>query len=141
MKILSSFVLITGMAFITAHTIAQAPAVSSTAQNKNVSDANAMAQQLTNAVKQAVTGVTQDQESNILAVEKDYSKGVIDVRNSTSSNMTSSDKMAKYNQLGSLKETRDAKIKTILTADQYTQYQKTSPPMPSTMPAQQQPGK
>jgi len=127
MKIFSVLILTAGLSFTAGHINAQA-----TAQNKTGSDANAMAQQITAVVKQMVAGVTPDQESNILAAEQDYSKGVLDVRNSTAgnNNMSSSEKMDKYNQLEALRQTRDAKIKTTLSADQFAQYQKVFPAPP-----------
>jgi len=141
MKTLNSFMLLAGIVFITAHATAQAPAATTNAQNKNGSDANAMAQQLTESVKRTVTGITPDEESKILAAEQDYSKGIIDVRNTNPGAGSQSDKMASYNKVMALAQTRDTQLKSILTADQYTQYQKTAAPMPTTMPAQQQPGK
>jgi hypothetical protein len=132
MKKINSFIVVAGLVFITTYSYAQ-----TATQNKNASDADKLATQMTAVVKQTVTGVTPDQEKQILAAEQDYSKGVLDVKSSignNSNNLSSDDKMAKYNQIKSLTQTRDAKIKTILTADQYSQYQKVSPPMSTMAP-------
>lgn len=99
--------LLAGIVFITAHATAQAPAATTNVQNKNGSDANAMAQQLTESVKRTVTGITPDEESKILAAEQDYSKGIIDVRNTNPGAGSQSDKMASYNKVMALAQTRD----------------------------------
>jgi ABC-type transporter MlaC component len=127
MKKINLVLLTGGLTFITANSFAQTTTTSAS-QTKN---ADAIAQQMTGAIKQTVTGVTPDQEKQIYAAEQDYANGVLDVKSTTTSNMSSNDKMAKYNQIQAFAQTRDAKIKTILTADQYTQYQRISPPMPA----------
>lgn len=122
MKAFNYILLASGLAFFTIHISAQAPATTSPSTGKvqTTANANAMAKQLTAGVKQTVTGVSPAQESKILAAEQDYSTGVLGVRDDKSA-----DKMARYNKLESLRTTRDSQIKTILTTDQYAQYQKT----------------
>jgi len=110
MKIFKSLTLLAGLAFITAGASAQA--------SQGNRDPQQMAQNMTERVKQNVTGITSDQESQILAAEKDFTTGM-----QTAHNNNSGDKDAMHSQMETLKSTRDAKIKTILTADQYAQYQ------------------
>jgi len=110
MKILKSLTLLAGLAFISAGASAQA--------SQGSKDPQQMAQKMTDRVKQNVTGITADQESQILAAEKDFATGV-----QAAHNNNSGDKDAMHSQMETLKSTRDAKIKTILTADQFTQYQ------------------
>lgn len=77
------------------------------------------AQTMTNNIKKNVTGITTDQESKILTVEQDFVKGAQDARSNSGG-----DREAMHSKMKTLKETKDAKIKTILNADQYAQYQK-----------------
>ncbi len=122
MKIFKSLALVAGMAFVTAHISAQAPAAAPPAPVQGVHgapDPDQMAQRQTAQVKQNVTGITSDQESQILAANQDYAKGVVAARSNNNG-----DKSAIHSQIQSLREARDAKYKTILTADQYAQYQK-----------------
>lgn len=111
MKTLKSFALIAGVVFITANAVAQ--------PQQGKMDPQQMAQKMTDRVKQNVTGITPDQEKQILAAEQDFTTGMQSARSSSNG-----DRDAMRTQMESLKGTRDAKIKTILTADQYTQYQK-----------------
>jgi len=116
MKILKSLALIAGLAFATASVSAQ----SNTADaSKGQMDPQKMAQRQTDRIKQNVTGITAAQESQILAAEQEYSKSMQDAW--TSSN---GDKDVLKSKMQPAKEARDAKIKTILTADQYAQYEK-----------------
>jgi periplasmic protein CpxP/Spy len=113
MKTLKSLALIAGLAFTTTvHLSAQATEQAS-------QDPQKMAQKMTAALKQNVTGITPDQETKIVAVETDYAKGMIDSRNSTGD-----DHDAMRTKMQPFREARDAKLKTILTDDQYAQYQK-----------------
>lgn len=112
MKIFKSLALLASLAFITV-------GVSAQSENRGTMDPQQAAQNMTNKVKQNVTGITTDQESQILAAEKDFTTGMQTARSNSNG-----DKDAMHSQIETLKSTRDAKIKTILTADQYTQYQK-----------------
>ena len=118
MKILKSLALVAGLAFITANVSAQAAAT----QGGNKPDPQKMAQQQTDRIKQNVTGITPAQESQILAAEQDYSKSMQDAWSSSNG-----DKEAMKSKMEPVKAARDAKLKTILTADQYTQYQNMHP--------------
>jgi len=113
MKIFKSLALIGGLAFITATTSAQAPS------GKQQMDPQQMAQKRTDRIKQNVTGVTADQESKILAAEQTFTKGMQDAWSSSNG-----DRDAAKSKMQPLKDALDAQIKTILTSDQYTQYQK-----------------
>jgi len=112
MKTLKSLVIVVGLAFVTA-------AVSAQSGGGGNMDPQKMAQKMTDRVKQNVTGVTSDEEGQILGAEKDFATGM-----QTAHNNSGGDKDAMHSQMETLKSTRDAKIKTILTADQYAQYQK-----------------
>jgi len=74
---------------------------------------------MTDKVKQNVTGISADQESKILAVEQDFLKAMQDARAASNG-----DHEAMKAKMQPAKESRDTKIKAILTADQYAQYQK-----------------
>ena len=108
MKTLKLATLVAGLAFI---------ALNATAQEKVNMDPQQMAQKQTAQIKESVTGITADQESKILVVEQDFAKSVQDLR-------TSSDRDEMRSKMKPLRESRDAKIKAILTADQYAQYEK-----------------
>jgi hypothetical protein len=110
MKTLKLTALAAGLAFVTLNV---------SAQERGNMDPQQMAQKQTDDIKKSVTGVTADEESKILAVEQDFSKSAQDAR--TSSN---GDREAMRAKMKPLRESRDAKIKGILTADQYAQYQK-----------------
>jgi periplasmic protein CpxP/Spy len=114
MKIFKSLAFRGGLAFITANVSAQAPS-----GGKQQMDPQQMAQKMTDHVKQNVTGITPDQESKILAAEQTFTKGMEAARNTSNG-----DRDAMKSQMQPLKDNRDAQIKTILTADQYAQYQK-----------------
>jgi hypothetical protein len=109
MKTLKSLA-IAGLAFITFNL---------TAQERAHMDPQQMAQSQTDKIKKSVSGVTPDQESKILAVEQESAKAMQDAR--TSSN---GDRDAMRTKMKSLREDRDAKIKGILNADQYAEYQR-----------------
>ncbi|MGP8217231.1 MAG: hypothetical protein ACLQQ4_16800 [Bacteroidia bacterium] len=110
MKILKSFVIIAGMALISFNVYAQ---------ERTPMDPQQMARKQTDNIKKNVTGITPDQESKILAVEQEFSQAMQDARNSSNG-----DREAMRSKMQPLKENRDAKIKGILTSDQYAQYQK-----------------
>lgn len=76
-------------------------------------------QQMTAKVKEAVTGITPDQESKILAAEQEFVKGAQDARSSSGG-----DRDAMRSKIQPLREARDSKIKGILNESQYAQYQK-----------------
>jgi hypothetical protein len=109
MKTLKSLALIAGLATITFGAVAQ--------EKNNMTPAQ-MAQKQTEKIKQNVTGITSDQESKILAVETDFAQGAQDARSSSNG-----DREAMKSKMQPLRATRDAKMKEILTADQYTQFQ------------------
>lgn len=106
MKILKTLSIAAGLAFF---------AVNISAQDR----APVTAQQMTDKVKQNVTGITAAQESKILAVEQEFLKTMQDAR--TASN---GDRKAMKAKMQPAREARDTKIKAILTVDQYAQYQK-----------------
>ena len=64
MKIFKSLSLLAGLAFITANVLAQTQTANRQPQQ--------MAQKMTDRVKQNVTGITPDQEKQILAAEQDF---------------------------------------------------------------------
>jgi hypothetical protein len=82
-------------------------------------DPQQMAQKQTEQIKRSVTNLTPDEESKILAVEQDFAKAAQDAR--TNSN---GDRDAMRAKMQPLRQDRDAKIKGILTSDQYAEYQK-----------------
>src|SRR5580704_163339 len=106
MKTLKLATLAAGFAFV---------ALNVSAQERTHMDPQQMAQKQTEQIKSSVTGITPDEESKILAVEQDFAKSAQDAR--TSSN---GDREAMRSKMQPLRESRDAKIKGILTADQYT---------------------
>lgn len=113
MKIFKSLAFIGGLALVAANGSAQAQGGG---QKMNPQQ---MAQKMTDRVKQSVTNITDDQAKQILAAEQDFANGVQAARANSNG-----DRDAMHTQMETLKSTRDAKIKTILTADQYAQYQK-----------------
>ena len=141
MKTIYTLLFMAGLTFA-ANTISAQASTSTSAKPTQASNATTIAQGLTSAVKQTVTGVTPDQEKKIMSAETDYANGLLDVRNSNPSAGSQNDKMASYNKVMALGQTRDAQIKSILTDDQYTQYKSTQPgggapsTMPQTMPQQ-----
>jgi len=91
-------------------------AVNLFAQGGNM-DPQQMAQKRTAQIKAKVTGISSDQESQILAIEQDNAKSMQAARSANNG-----DKEAMHSQMQTLRADRDAKIKGVLTADQYTQY-------------------
>jgi hypothetical protein len=118
MRTYKSLTVVAALAFITANVSAQVPA-----KNQASKDPQQIARVQTNQIKQSVTGITPDQESQILATELDYTKSVQNVLNTTDM----ADKKAIQNKMAPLRTNRDAKMKTILTADQYSQYELSKP--------------
>jgi len=118
MKIFNTLSFIAGLAFITANVSAQAPA-----QDQNSKDPQQIAQVQTDHIKQTVTGITSAQESQIYATELDYTKSIQNVLHTTDV----ADKKAIGDKMLPLRANRDAKMKTILTADQYSQYELSKP--------------
>lgn len=111
MKTFKSISLAAGLALITAGILAQS-------QNAGKMDPATMAQKMTNRIEQNVIGITPEQGKQILAAEQAFASNAQTARNNSNG-----DKSTMHSQMKSLKSTRDEKIKTILTADQYTQYQ------------------
>jgi hypothetical protein len=109
MKTLKSLVLIAGLVFAS---------FNSFAQERNNMTPQQMAQKQTERIKQNVTGITSDQESKILAAEQEFAQGAQDARNSSNG-----DREVMKSKMQPLRATRDAKIKEILTPDQYAQFQ------------------
>jgi len=112
MKILKSFVFVAGLAFFAIQASAQTTTQTSP-ESQN------MAQKMTASVKQTVTNITPDQENTILAIEETYANGMIEARNSSNG-----DREVMRSKMVPLKATRDSQMKTVLTADQFAQYQK-----------------
>jgi len=109
MKILQTLAVLGGLAFIT----------SASAQTYT-KDEQAMAQKKTNEVKRNVTGLTSNQESKVLMVEQEHAKACADAKTAASGNKDTYKSKKKE-----LCDNRDAKLKAILTASQYAQYEKT----------------
>jgi hypothetical protein len=128
MKILKTLSLATVLALITVHVSAQSQDPGKPmGQPQAKMDPQEMAKKMTDRIKQNVTGVTPDQESKILAAETEYAKGMMDARSSSNG-----DRDAMRSKMEPLRQTRDSKIKGILTADQQAQYEKMNPrPMSS----------
>lgn len=111
MKLLKSLSIAAGLAFIT---------ISVSAQDKGTGmDPATMAQKQTDQIKSNVTGITPDQESKILAVEKDFAQSMKDAREASNG-----DRDAFRAKMEPARKDRDTKIKAILTADQGAQYDK-----------------
>ncbi len=92
--------------------------INSLAQSSSTTDpSQQLAAKKTQQIQDKVTGVSQDQLTKILVAEQEWAKA----RQTAKSN-GASDATVK-SQLKTLREDRDAKIKGILTADQYAQYQ------------------
>jgi GH35 family endo-1,4-beta-xylanase len=106
MKIAKSLTLLAVSAFIGFNASAQAVDPQQTAQKE------------TAEIKTNVTGITPNEESQILSVETEHAKSIRDAQS------TITDKNAMKTQCKQLCNSRDAKIKAILTADQYKQYLK-----------------
>jgi hypothetical protein len=79
-------------------------------------DPQQTAQKETAEIKRNVTGVTPNEESQISDVELEHAKSMQDAQS------TITDKEAMKTQKKQLCNSRDAKIKAILTADQFKQY-------------------
>jgi protein CpxP len=80
-------------------------------------DPQEMAQKRTADIKAKVTGITSDEENQILTIEQNFAKSAQDARTANAG-----DRDAMRNQMKQLKQDRDSKIKGVLSADQYTQY-------------------
>jgi hypothetical protein len=104
MKILKS-VLSLGLAFI---------ALNVSATKKRDIDVQKFAELQTSNIMSNVKGVTSDQESKILLIEQESDNALLDARNSENSDALRS----------GIRQNRDEKIRTILTSDQFVQYQK-----------------
>ncbi|NNM93886.1 MAG: hypothetical protein HKL88_00300 [Bacteroidia bacterium] len=76
-----------------------------------------LAAKKTQHIQEKISGLTQDQLTKILGVEQEWAKGRTDAESSIT------DPAALKSKKAGLRTTRDTKIKAILTADQYTQYQ------------------
>ena len=72
-------------------------------------------QEKTDNIKEHIKEITPDQEAKILTIEQDFEKASQDARTNTKGD-------AMQAKMESLREDRDAKIKGVLTADQYNQY-------------------
>jgi hypothetical protein len=83
-----------------------------------VTDPEQTAKIETAEIKTNVTGITDNEESQILKVEQEHAKSMHDAQS------TITDKAAMKTQSKQLCDSRDAKIKAILTADQFKQYMK-----------------
>jgi hypothetical protein len=109
MKTLKSFALLSGLAFF---------ALAVSAQEKCTEDQRLTAQKQTDMIAKNVTGLTSDQKNRILTVEQDFEIGIQIVCTDSKGNRDTI-----TSKKPSLHETLDLQIKTILTANQYTQYQ------------------
>jgi hypothetical protein len=109
-EILKSLTLLVGLACI---------AMNASAQTKSTMTSEQMAQKETDKVKMNVTGVTSDQESKIWVVEEKHSKACEEAKTAANG-----DKDAFKSKKKQLCETRDEKMKAILTTNQYVQYAK-----------------
>ena len=106
MKIVKSLALLAGLVIVGLNVSAQTMDPEQTAQKE------------TAAIKTNVTGITPNEASQILAVERDHANSIHDAKS------TITDKDAMKTQKKQLCDSRDAKIKAILTADQFKQYLK-----------------
>jgi hypothetical protein len=80
-------------------------------------EADQAAQKETTEIKADVTGITPDEGSQILTIEQEHSKSIQGVENTVTGK-------ALRTQEKELRNGRDAKIKTILTADQFKEYRR-----------------
>lgn len=110
MKTFKSYVLLIGLTL---------GAMTVSAQEKCTMDQRQTSQKQTDLIEKNVTGLTSDQKSRILTVEQDFAIGTQVVCTGSNGNR---DTIA--SKKPSLNETLDLQIKTILTANQYIQYQK-----------------
>ncbi|HSY77046.1 MAG TPA: hypothetical protein VK890_09335 [Bacteroidia bacterium] len=90
---------------------------SAMAQEKSTLDTKQLAQQQTDEVKKNVDKITPDQLSKILPVEQEFANGMRDARIKCNS-----DTVAMNRRALKLCKSRDTKIKTVLTTEQYSQY-------------------
>jgi hypothetical protein len=86
-------------------------------------DPNQVAQTATNTIKQNVTGITPAQESQVYDTELDYTKKVQTIFKTSDL----ADKAAIESKIQPLRAARDAKMKSIFTADQDKQYELSKP--------------
>ncbi len=77
-----------------------------------------LAQHEMTAIKKQVSNITADQEAKLSTIEETYAKGMEEVR---TSNTVTRDAMR--NKIRNLREDRNYKIHSVLTPEQYAQYQ------------------
>jgi hypothetical protein len=94
-------------------------ALTVSAQDKADLDFQKMAQIQTYQVKQSVNGITPDQEKKILTIEQSFTQAMQQAHATSEG-----DRNAMHNQSVQLHNDRDMRMKSILTASQYAQYQK-----------------
>lgn len=97
-------------------TLAAGLAISGLNVTAQTTDPQQVAQKETAEIKTKVTGITPNEESQILTVEQEHAKSMRDAQN------TITDNDALKTQTKHLCDSRDVKIKAILTPDQYKQY-------------------
>jgi hypothetical protein len=106
MKTLKTTIAIIGLAFISINVSAQAPI-----------NATQLAQQQTDMIKKNVDKVTPDQQNKILPIEQEFANNMQSARNKSKADTVEMNKRTLK-----LCKSRDAKIKTVLTSNQYSQY-------------------
>ncbi len=109
MKTLKSYLSI-GLAFI---------ALNVSASKKSDIDVQKFAEIQTGNIMSHVKGVNSDQENKIFLVEQASDNALLDARNNNNGNSD-----AIRIKMNSIRADRDTKIKAILSADQFVQYQK-----------------
>jgi hypothetical protein len=106
MKTFKTAIAILGLAFISINISAQAPI-----------NAAQLAKEQTEMVKKNVDKVTPDQQNKILPIEQEFANNMQSARNKSKADTAEMNK-----RTFKLCKSRDAKIKTVLTASQYSQY-------------------
>ena len=94
-------------------------ALTVSAQEKADLDFQKMAQIQTYQVKQSVKGLTPDQEQKILNIEQSFTQAMQQAHANSEG-----DHDAMHNQSVQLRSARDMRMKLVLTANQYAEYQK-----------------
>ena len=125
MKITKSFAIVAGLVIGGLNVSAQNMEADQTAQKETAQkemaaqtvEADQAAQKETTEIKADVIAVTPDEESQILTIEQDHAKSILVAQNTLTGK-------ALRTQEKQLCKSRNAKIKTILTADQFKEYRR-----------------
>ncbi len=120
MKSLKTLLIVACLAFFSVNISAQSQSLDqSHDQPPTRSERLQIAQNEADHIKQIVTGLTPDQENKIVQIQQDFMEDEQDVR--SNSNTSADDIRSKVQ---SIRQNKEAKIKSILTDEQLAQYEK-----------------